>query len=143
MRYSLFVLSIIFLGLSCKKPSKAESEKPELVMAETSEMAKLMREMYAYNESIKQQVINGEIFASYPSSFDKILTATLTDSTDRDSLFEIDSKLFLNAERLIFEGADEDIVTHYNNAVNACISCHNVTCTGPIPRIKKLLIIKE
>lgn len=109
-------------------------------MAETSEMAQLMREMYAYSESIKQQVIEGEVSASYPSNFDKILSATLTDPTDRDSLFEIDSKLFLNAEKLIFEGSDEDIVAHYNNAVNACISCHNVTCTGPIPRIKKLLI---
>jgi hypothetical protein len=141
MRYSLLIILITFLGLSCKEVSKVESEKPELVMAETSEMAQLMREMYAYNETIKQQVIKGEISASYPSNFDRILTATLTDPTDRDSLFEVDSKLFLNTERLIFEASDEeDIVAHYNNAVNACISCHNVTCTGPIPRIKKLLI---
>ena len=140
MRYSLLIILITFLGLSCKEAPKTESEKPELVMAETSEMAQLMREMYAYSESIKQQVIKGELSASYPPNFDKILTATLTDPTDRDSLFEADSKVFLNAEKLIFEGLDEDIVANYNNAVNACISCHNVTCTGPIPRIKKLLI---
>lgn len=139
MRYSILFLLCVSLSFSCKE-EKTKTEKPELIMAETSEMAQLMREMYAYSESIKQQVIEGEVSASYPSNFDKILSATLTDPTDRDSLFEIDSKLFLNAEKLIFEGSDEDIVAHYNNAVNACISCHNVTCTGPIPRIKKLLI---
>ena len=140
MQYRLFVILFTFLSLSCKEVPKTESEKPELVMAETSEMAQLMREMYAYSETIKQQVIKGELSASYPSNFDKILTATLTDPSDRDSLFEVDSKLFLNAERLIFEGSEADIVAHYNNSVNACLSCHNVTCTGPIPTIKKLLI---
>ena len=69
-------------------------------MAETSEMAQLMREMYAYSETIKQQVIKGELSASYPSNFDKILTATLTDPSDRDSLFEVDSMRIL----LTFDG---------------------------------------
>ena len=140
MRNIFLLLLFTALVFGCKEEDKKVDQKPELVMAETSEMAQLMREMYAYSESIKQQVLEGEVSASYPSNFDKILTATLTDPTDRDSLFEADSKVFLNAEKLIFEGPDEDIVAHYNNAVNACISCHKVTCTGPIPRIKKLLI---
>ena len=28
----------------------------------------------------------------------------------------------------------------YNDAINLCVSCHQTECTGPIPRIKKLLI---
>lgn len=140
MRTVLFLLLITSVVFSCKEEPQPEVEKPELVMAETSEMAQLMREMYAFNESIRQQIIDGSLANDYPMNFDKIHSAVLTDPSDRDASFKSFSKLFLEAERKVFEDTNEDLVARYNNAVNACISCHNVTCTGPIPRIKKLLI---
>jgi cytochrome c553 len=29
---------------------------------------------------------------------------------------------------------------HFNEGINACVSCHQVKCGGPIPKIKKLYI---
>ena len=140
MRYILIVIFGALLVLSCKEQEDKVAEKPELIMAETSEMAQLMREMYAFNESIRQQIIDGELANAYPLSFDKIHSAVLTDPSDRDASFEQFSNHFIKAERAVFVNDSDDLIYKYNNAINACISCHNVTCTGPIPRIKKLLI---
>jgi len=110
-------------------------------MVETSEMAKLMNEMYAYNESVKQQILNkGAINTSYPEKFNDIHSAILTDPTDRDASFESFSNAFIATQKAIFETTNGNLSTNYNNSINACISCHEVKCVGPIPRIKKLLI---
>jgi len=109
-------------------------------MAEVSEMAKLMNEMYAFNESIKQQIINGNLTTSYPKHFNKIHTATLTKSKVKGLDFDLFSKSFIESEKEIFNNSQEDLVLRFNTAINACVSCHNVQCVGPIPRIKKLLI---
>lgn len=140
MRFYLLLVILLLTTLSCKKNQEAQKEKKVLVMAETSEMGKLMIEMYAFNESIKQQIINGNLNNSYPKRFDSIHSAVLTNPTVRDSSFESFSKQFIEAQKQVFESPQEELTINYNNAVQACISCHNVKCVGPIPRIKKLLI---
>ena len=89
---------------------------------------------------MKQQIINGNLNNSYPKRFDSIHSAVLTNPTVRDSSFESFSKQFIEAQKQVFESPQEELTINYNNAVQACISCHNVKCVGPIPRIKKLLI---
>lgn len=138
INYLFIALTLVLLG--CKNVQEEPETKQELVMAQRSEMALLMNEMYAFNESIKQQIIDGTLSTSYPQKFDNIHSAVLTDNSDRDLNFESFSKLFLEAQKQIFESPKEELVTRYNNTINACISCHNVKCVGPIPRIKKLLI---
>lgn len=140
MRFRYVLLAVIFVFLGCKKAEKKPEIKQNLIMAERTEMALLMNEMYAYNERIKQQIIDGALSESYSEKFDNIHSAVLTDASDRDLNFESFSKLFLDAQKLIFEAPQDELVMRYNNAINACISCHNVKCHGPIPRIKKLLI---
>lgn len=140
MRFKNLLFLIVLLTFGCNNTAEDKNKKDELIMVETSEMATLMNEMYAYNESIKQQIINGTLDTSYPEKFDNIHSAVLTDSSDRDLSFESFSKLFLEAQKTIFDSTANDLKTNYNNAINACISCHNVKCVGPIPRIKKLLI---
>ncbi|MCB0463580.1 MAG: hypothetical protein R2816_09390 [Flavobacteriaceae bacterium] len=136
--YLFICLTLVFLG--CKESQEEPKEKQALIMAERSEMALLMNEMYAFNESIKQQILDGTLSTSYPEKFDNIHSAVLTNPSARDLNFESFSKLFLEAQKELFESPKEELITRYNNAINACISCHNVKCVGPIPRIKKLLI---
>lgn len=138
----LFICLLCVLSFSCKKEEKKEQlkEKKELVMVKPSEMANLMNEMYAFNESIKQQVIEGKLNNNYPEKFNNIHSAVMTDPNDRDETFEAFSKLFLESEQALFEAPKEELVMRYNNAINACIACHTKKCSGPIPRIKKLLI---
>lgn len=140
MRFKNFFLLLLLATFGCKNTPEEPKEKKELVMVETSEMAQLMNEMYAYNESIKQQIIDGKFDNSFPEKFKNIHSAVLTSPSDRDASFESFSKLFLEAQKAVFESPSEDLTTNYNAAINACISCHEVKCVGPIPRIKKLLI---
>ena len=139
MRLIFLTLVLCFVVFGCKS-NEEEKQKKVLVMAETSEMALLMNEMYAYNESIKGQIIEGAINNEYPEKFDNIHSAVLTTPSDRDLNFESFSKLFLEAQKELFESPEEDLIIQYNKTINACISCHNVKCVGPISRIKKLLI---
>jgi len=145
MRLNYLLLTFVFVVLGCKNNNVEQEQKEEkkLVMAEVSEMALLMNEMYAYNESIKQQIIDGSLSNSYPEKFDNIHSAVLTTPSARDLNFESFSKLFLEAQKQVFESPKGELVMRYNNAINACISCHNVKCVGPIPRIKKLLIKQD
>ena len=138
INHLLLVFTLVLLG--CKESQEEPEEKQVLIMAERSEMALLMNEMYAFNESIKQQIIDGTLSTSYPEKFDNIHSAVLTNPSARDLNFESFSKLFLEAQKELFESPKEELIKRYNNAINACISCHNVKCVGPIPRIKKLLI---
>ncbi len=146
LKYLSLLLILVFICNSCKKETNPKSNEPnldakkELVMAEVSEMANLMNEMYAYNEAIKQQIINGNLEAGYPENFDKIHTAILTDPTDRDLTFESFSRQFIESQKSVFNESEENLKSRYNNSINSCMSCHNVKCVGPIPRIKKLLI---
>ena len=141
MRLSyLLIVFLVLIVFGCKNNQEEQKEKKVLVMAKTSEMALLMNEMYAYNESIKQQIIEGNLSNSYPQRFDNIHSAVLTNPSVRDFDFESFSKQYLEAQKQVFESPQEELITRYNKAINACISCHNVKCVGPIPRIKKLLI---
>ena len=141
MRLSyLLIVFLVLIVFGCKNNQEEQKEKKVLVMAKTSEMALLMNEMYAYNESIKQQIIEGNLSNSYPQRFDNIHSAVLTNPSVRDFDFESFSKQYLEAQNQVFESPQEELTLSYNNAINACISCHNVKCVGPIPRIKKLLI---
>jgi hypothetical protein len=141
MRLSyLLKVFLVLIVFGCKNNQEKQKEKKVLVMAKTSEMALLMNEMYAYNESIKQQIIEGNLNNNYPQRFDNIHSAVLTNPSVRDFNFESFSKQYLEAQKQVFESPQEELTVSYNNAINACISCHNVKCVGPIPRIKKLLI---
>ncbi|WP_452228915.1 MULTISPECIES: hypothetical protein [unclassified Lacinutrix] len=110
-------------------------------MYESSEMAILMNEMYAHNLKIKKEIIAGEIPTEFPLDFLKIHTAELSDFKSRSERFQAFSTLFVSAEKEVFNtDSKTPIEDRFNNAVGLCISCHQTECTGPIPRIKKLLI---
>ena len=48
---------------------------------------------------------------------------------------------YIDNVRAIYDSTSTiPLKNRYNNAINSCISCHTTECTGPIPRIKKLLI---
>lgn len=134
------ILVIFFLG--CKDSEKVvKEEKVQYDLYQPSEMALLMEHMYNYNLLLKKDILDGKVPTEFPEKFLEIHTAELTNTFNRDENFENFSKLYLSAEREIFNTeSDFPIEERFNNMVNLCISCHQTSCTGPIPRIKKLLI---
>ena len=132
----------IFLLFACNSPKKEEIAKKETTykMYTPSEMANLMNDMYLLNEKVKTQILEGEDLDEFPTEFLKIHSAKLTKPADRDEFFNNFSELYISQEKEIYNASKTDLVGKYNNAINTCISCHQQKCTGPIPKIKKLLI---
>ncbi len=124
---------------SCSTTKAAQTESSGFEMYERSEMAALMEQMYSENLILKEKIISGDTIGKFPAHFTKIHNAVLTDQTDKDTFFEQQAKLFIEAQELIYNDA-ENAQAHYNKAIDACISCHQVKCGGPISKIKKLYI---
>lgn len=147
MKLFLSGISILFLLASCNNadqkaiPEKLEKQEIVYDMYEPSEMANLMNQMYAYNLNVKHAIVSGKGIQEFPLDFLKIHTAELSDFKKRNQTFESFSRLFIQAEKELYNpDSDMSETDRFNNVVNVCISCHQTECTGPIPRIKKLLI---
>jgi cytochrome c553 len=149
MKNIILLIVTFFTLVGCqqsKETSKEESStakdsvgKKTFEMYEMSEMALLMEQMYVDNQRLKARLEKGEPAGEFPSHFAKIHSAIMTDSTENDDFFKKQAKVFLDAQQLIYKDP-ENAKTHYSNAIQACISCHEVKCSGPIVRIKKLLL---
>ncbi|OMP30370.1 hypothetical protein [Mangrovimonas sp. DI 80] len=139
------ILLLLAVFCSCgQQPKEAmvETEVPvKYDMYVPSEMANLMNEMYNYKAELKQDILSGTMPTEFPNQFLKIHSAELSDFKDRTEAFEAMSKAFIEAEQRLYDSTStQSLETRFNATVNLCISCHNMGCTGPIPRIQKLLI---
>ena len=145
MKYLFLLLlsACLFLGCQEKTESNETIEKEKIVydMYEPSEMANLMNQMYAHNVEVKNDILAGNLPTEFPLDFLKIHSAEMSEFKDRNQIFQSFSKLFIDAEKEIYNTESTvPLEERFNRAVNLCISCHTTECTGPIPRIKKLLI---
>lgn len=147
MKYFLWSILLITV-LSCNTKEKSETQVTIVDGATTyevyqpSEMSTLMSGMYAFNEQLKKDIEAGtEVSSEFPQEFLNIHTAQLSETKLRNQTFEQYSVRYLAAQKLVF--VEDSIITvedRYNNAINMCLACHKTECTGPIPKIKKLLI---
>lgn len=148
------LLFLMIFAVSCSKKQEQEAvskkdsvtcEKPEakggkeFEMYEMSEMAALMEQMYDKNMELKAKIEKGEKVGKFDSDFLKIHSAVMTDGKENDAFFKAQAGAFIRSQQLIYEDP-ANAKAHFNDAVNTCISCHQVKCTGPIARIKKLRI---
>ncbi|TXI63405.1 MAG: hypothetical protein E6Q46_07895 [Flavobacterium sp.] len=148
----LSFLFVFFGLLSCQKVKQVEANEKNVVekatdssaseefeMYEMSEMAALMEQMYVDNQRLKDRIIKGDTIGKFPQHFIKIHKAVMTDEHDKDAFFDEQAQKFIQAQELIYKDP-KNAKKHFNNGVDACIQCHQVKCSGPIPRIKKLYI---
>ena len=142
-----FVLSLLFLCISCKKENQSEEQaKPiqtenTFQLYEMSEMAALMEQMYVDNQRIRQRILQGlAIDDAMPSLHQRLFTAVMTDPSDKDLFFETQAQAFIQVEEAFYANPKEQTKEKFNAIVEACLSCHQKKCGGPIPRIKKLWI---
>jgi len=142
MRYLLVVFSVLFLSCNSNKTEekKENCEKPkeEFQMYEASEMATLMEQMYVHNVQLRDKIIKKDSLGKLPDYFSNISKATMTKGKERDAFFNEKAEVFTKAQAEIY--TSKNAKESFNTMVNACISCHEVKCGGPIERIKTLYI---
>ena len=144
MKKNLLLISIFFF-LSCNKNTEktecktSNKSDKEFEMYQMSEMAALMESMYIENEKLKERIKSGDTIGQFPSHFLNIHKAVMTDKSDNDQFFKDQAALFIKSQELIYKDP-KNAKQHFNEGINACVSCHQVKCGGPIPKIKKLYI---
>ena len=142
MKYLVVFFSVLFLSCNQNKSEekKENNEKPkdEFQMYEASEMATLMEQMYVHNAQLREKIIKKDSLGSLPEYFSKISEATMTKGKERDAFFTEKAAVFIKAQAEIY--TSNNTKESFNTMVNACISCHEVKCGGPIERIKTLYI---
>lgn len=145
----IFVLSV----LSCQKKEEAKSndekacadstnttgKDKKFEMYEMSEMAALMEQMYVDNIRLKERIKKGEVIGKFPNHFLKIHEAVMTDQSENDAFFKEQAANFIAAQEQIYKDP-KNAKEHFNAGIDACVKCHQVKCSGPIPKIKKLYI---
>ena len=137
----LIAIGFLFLLVSCQEKEVKKANHNQNMIVKQSEMAALMLQMFEVGAENKQLVLNGKFPKNYPENFTKIHSAVLTDPSDRDVAFKGFADFYLLQQKELYELSQKEfLIEQHNNVVNSCISCHQVKCVGPIPRIKKLLI---
>lgn len=143
----LLSVACVLILASCKKevedvkavPQEKASAKKEFKMYEMSEMAGLMERMYAENMQLKHRIAAGDTVGNFPQHFLEIHASAMTDESDNDAFFKEQAAKLIKAQELIYKDS-LNAKKHFNDAVSACVKCHEQKCEGPIPRIKKLYI---
>lgn len=105
-----------------------------------SELALLMRELAAFTDSVKQDLLNHREPRLKPADLSTILTAKKTDENIDKNIYDPFARSYIASVEFFYESKPEDRVRNYNDMVNVCISCHQNFCGGPIKRIQKLFI---
>ena len=144
----LLILLFAIAAISCQNIEKKVDVKEEknschkekkFEMYKMSEMASLMEQMYAYNKQIRDRIIKGDTVGKFPDFFNKIYSAKFTTPSDNDDFFKENANKYIVAQKLIYSDT-KNVKDNFNKGLDACVTCHQGKCGGPIPRIKKLYI---
>ena len=82
MNKILTLCAFSFLLNSCSNNEK------EFEMYEVSEMASLMKQMAHINEQLRERILSGEELGEFPSNFENILQAKMTQNQEMDDFFK-------------------------------------------------------
>lgn len=162
MKLNLVIIGLVALGLiSCNANNKSSDKaaqkeqhikdsiaacSADTVARETlnpngeTALALLMRKMDDDLANFKTTMKKGEVPVI---AFDHagILTA---EPTKKEIKGDEDYKAYANSYLIGLDNLKnaevDSIPAKHNHLVNKCIECHRVFCTGPITRIKKLLV---
>ena len=137
--FGVFIVCLLLQSCDSNK-KKLAVDKDELIMYEPSEMTILMRRIYEFNKVVKTQIISKDSLLAFPEEFANIHTVSLTDPSERDDEFKTLAKSFIGFQKTTFSSKSDSIVYQFNQSINTCIECHKTRCTGPLPKIRKLLI---
>jgi len=146
-RLSLLATCVAMVSMvysSCTQqpaPNSAKEPVPP-VMREVSELVTLMFEIEAGMKSIRQGLVEDSTFTQLKESdFRAIFTAEASKHIKRDAVFDVNATAYLKKMHKLANSNNRDsALVYYNDAISACVTCHEGHCPGPVARIEKLRI---
>lgn len=134
MKKTIYILSL-FLIWNCSNPTTEKSSQIIIDPNPTSEMAQLMRDMTLKLEEIKTAIENNEVLNENQLDFALIHNQKATDSSFVKPHIKPMSESFAYA---IEQFNNEPNSSNYSTIINNCLSCHQLSCPGPVVRINQL-----
>mgnify|MGYP001229008037 CR=1 FL=1 len=133
MKKTIYFIPLILL-LNC---STEESSEKKIIIDPnpTSEMAQLMRDMTNELASIRERLINEEDLDQNLLNFALIHEQEVTDPSFQKPHIQPMSEAYAYAVDAFNENPTK---SNYTAIINNCLSCHQLSCPGPVVRIKKL-----
>jgi excinuclease UvrABC ATPase subunit len=122
---------ILLLIFACQ--SNKNSEEPDLY--EASPMAAMMRDMVEWSKDAKSK-LSDSISIKVPDAFFELKNQAGTRDEHQDKNFQALAEMYVSHLKKINEG--ENQVYYYNQSIQACKSCHNNFCGGPLVVIEQL-----
>ncbi len=124
-----------------QKDTAAACNKPTVIMDPNNAkpMALMMRQMVVNMDKMKGKLIAGERVTEKEFPFLRFYLVEPTDPNVLEPKFYENARLFQESYKQIFETKGLQAKA-YNATISMCINCHQSYCSGPIKRIKKLLI---
>lgn len=143
----LLVVITITVNACTNNPAPAEkTQQPNAEKVETIKdpnqpkpMALMMRQMAAQADTMKAKLLRGESLDSLSFPFIRFYLVEPTDKNVLEPQFFKNADVYKQAHRNVFDNPNEQ-VKYYNLMINACISCHENYCSGPLRRIRKMPI---
>jgi hypothetical protein len=164
MKYSTIIFIALFSGVilyACNQPAKRADSKAEAAKSEkdststscenpdetimdpnqTKPMALMMRTMVRNAQVMRDQIQKGEVLDSLKYPFVRFYLVEPTDPSVLEPVFFENARFFQQSYLDLFRHPQEQ-QKYYNLMVGKCMNCHEMYCSGPLKRIKKLLIIE-
>jgi len=143
----LTAVAAIFLAVaslggcgSKKSGSEAKTAAEAPKMYRMSELALAMEEMYRSNAAFRDALKSGMGIDSIPKVFYTIHSAQATTASDKDPMYHAMADVFIERMEAITRVPAAEQPAAFNEMIDACVSCHQVKCQGPIDRINKLRV---
>lgn len=119
----------------------AEEKQSEMVMAEVSELAALMKEIHADAKNWRTALLEGKTVSADPEIYSRLTESEPTNKNVEGPVFEGLSQHYQSKLSAFLAASEIDLAKkEYNNLVSACVQCHQNYCHGPIPTIEKLYL---
>lgn len=140
----IFLIFSLIVFQACQDTPEKEIKTVQTPVKKTinpngdSELALLMRKMFADVERIKKQVQEGET-VTVKIDHEKILSAHATEPEKAASAeFKAWGTAYLKGIEKLTNSSPENAEQNYTSLINSCMSCHKAFCPGPIKKINKL-----
>jgi cytochrome c556 len=142
MKKLLTLLTLTVMVWACSNQKDTEPEaKSEIVMAEFSELALLMKEIHRDAKDWRSTLVAGELVTDSVAIYEALVTSTPTKAEVKGPVFEGYAAAYQEKLDAFLAARDQEMAkSSYNQLVTACVSCHQSYCPGPIPTIEKLYI---
>ncbi|MEM1219342.1 MAG: hypothetical protein AAGH79_10535 [Bacteroidota bacterium] len=138
-------LAIIYsMGLACSQPESECITPTELGIKPInpngdSELALLMRAMFAEAQTIRQDIETGKPVQTR-LCYEQLLTATPTQAHQvKSTAYQTYARTYLQTIEHLNAADPAHQLALYQRLVGNCMACHQSMCPGPIAKIKKLL----